>query len=709
MYVGESNHAYDTPFMQQTINDVLTEFPPTGDLKPLIVFGTIWSDGFDPNNVVHNAPSIWIRTITISPPHNNSTSTKHTFVLHMSREGVCHEHINQLFNQELDDLQHGAWFYSSLLQKSIFVVLKNHVYTADQPERGKLTQILGHTGLSTKRWMYAAHLPDVGLKSCNACFDSRVKDAKSYPNFSFVSSRHCSRCADWNYDHHKMTVLTPTAYPSECATDSPRPHELRRVGGVAHLRPLILTFDNLKTNSQFIFYNVYKRTFNLAHAKAYGKSVGLSLDCLLTRIINPAKELRSKNPNMSRKDILQSFRYPAIWNAPIALNQFIDAPMHLIFQGIIKSIIEMISDWLSPLSTSLSYHKQFCKIINPMMVKISNMNLNWCALNTFNVSKNYKPTGWIAANYLAYARLMLIYYRYVRTVIPSTEPGLMQCEGMIQSGLCLVSYIMSKYNDDPKPIMEYTKLFLSCVDKFESAIYLKETLQPIWTSRGNFLSLLNLPLQQQYFGTVRNFWEGERERYIQQIKPLLINLRQSTSFLVTKLERLYQAASIDYVQQSMPVDDEKVPCMTVYERNSDFLIYKNVELVNQMITAGEPISGIELSSDGNDYNNLFCVAVHGKDNSVACHTITFGIHHGYKRCGHYFRHLQELQNDRNDFISFESKSDLVKDVSHNILLVPNLEQGKKGDFTIISDEWTYLTENMNLGFCTIQQNLFNEL
>ena len=89
----------------------------------------------------------------------------------------------------------------------------------------------------------------------------------------------------------------------------------------------------------------------------------------------------------------------------------------------------MISDWLTPLSPSQSYYKELCKIINPMMVKISNMNLTWCALNTFNVSKNYKPSGWIASNYLAFARLMLVCYRYVRTVIPSTEPGLMQCEG----------------------------------------------------------------------------------------------------------------------------------------------------------------------------------------------------------------------------------------------------------------------------------------
>ena len=703
LYVATSQKTFDTPFMKQTINDVLDEFPPTGDLKPLIVFGTIWSDGFDANNVVHNAPSIWIRTITISPPQDDTTSTKHTFVLHMSREGVCHEHVNRLFNQELDDLQHGAWFYSSLLHKPIFVVLKIHVYTADRPERGKLTQILGHTGLSTKRWMYSAFLPDIGLNTCNACFDHRVKQAKSYPDFNCVSRRHCSRCADWNYDHPKMTVLTPTEYPFECALDSPRPHKSRTVGGVAHLKPLILTFDNLKASAQFIFYNVYKRTFNIAHAKAYGKSVGLSLECVQTIIINQAKTLRTHHPNMTREQVLRSFQYPAIWNAPMALNQFIDAPMHLIFQGIIKSVIEMISDWLTPLSSSLSYYKSFCKIINPLMVKISNMNLTWCALNTFNVSKNYKPTGWIAANYLAFARLMLVCYRYIRHVLPVTEPGIMQCEGMIQSGLCLVSYIMSKHNDDPKPIMEYTKLFLSCVDKFEATVYIKETLKPIWRQRGNFLSLLNLPLQQQYFGTVRNFWEGERERYIQHIKPLLKDLRHSTSFLITKLERLYQADAIEYVQQSLPVNQDGFENASTYARNSDFITYKDVTSVNAMIKAGDPISGIHLKLNNNDG---FFIAIKTANKQIKCYAVKFDLQHGYKRCGHFYKTMCELQANQYNTPMFKDKTDLSKKAQHYIVFVPNLEEDKQNDYTIISNEWLYLTEHMNLGFNTIQNNLF---
>ena len=627
----------------------------------------------------------------------------------MSKEGVCHEHVNQLFNQELDVLQHGAWFYSSLLQKPIFVVLKIHVYTADRPERGKLTQILGHTGLSTKRWMYSALLPDTGLKSCNACFDHRVKQAKSYPNFNCVSRRHCSRCADWNYDHPKMTVMTPTGYPSECATDSPRPHASRTVGGVAHLKPLILTFDNLKASAQFIFYNIYRRTFNIAHAKAYGKSAGLSLDCVQTIIVNQAKILRTTNQNLPREVVLRSFQYPAIWNAPIALNQFIDAPMHLIFQGIIKSVIEMISDWLSPLSPSQSYYKSFCTLIHPIMVKISNMNLSWCALNTFNVSKNYKPSGWIAANYLAFTRLMLVCYRYVRTVIPATEPGLMQCEGMIQSGLCLVSYIMSKHNDDPRPIMEYTKLFLSCVDKFESTVYVQDTLKPIWTSRGNFLSLLNLPLQQQYFGTVRNFWEGERERYIQHIKPLLINLRHAASFLVTKLERLYQAEAIDYVQESLYDEQDGLSVEPMYERNSDFLVYKDISIVNELIAHGEPISGIHMSQNDDNNDNKYCIAIHAANKTIACHAVAFGAQRGYKRCGHYYRHIKVFRNAQNEISIFDSKRNVSDNALHFILFVPNLEEGKTSDYTIISNEWLYLKDDMNLGFNSIQNNLFNKL
>ena len=159
-----------TPFIQDFIDMILKKYPPEGNVKPLLLLGTVWSDGFDANNVVHSAPSIWMRTMTIAPPQDMTTSIKHTFILHMSKEGVCHEKIDKMFDQELQDLENGMWYYSTTLKKSIFVIFKVHVYAADRPERGKLTHVLGHTGVTTKRWMYSAYLPSSKMQSCDVCF-----------------------------------------------------------------------------------------------------------------------------------------------------------------------------------------------------------------------------------------------------------------------------------------------------------------------------------------------------------------------------------------------------------------------------------------------------------------------------------------------------------------------------------------------------------
>ena len=59
--------------------------------------------------------------------------------------------------------------------------------------------------------------------------------------------------------------------------------------------------------------------------------------------------------------------------------------------------------------------------------------------------------------------------------------------------------------------------------------------------------------------------------------------------------------------------------------------------------------------------------------------------------------------------TFNSKTELANNALHFILFVPNLEQDKQGDYTIVSNEWLYLKEDMNLGFNTIQNNLFNKL
>ena len=71
---GESKAIFNSTIIQQTIHKILEWFPPNSNLKPLILFGTIWSDGFHDNNSLHNAPSTLIYTIIIASPQDVNSS-----------------------------------------------------------------------------------------------------------------------------------------------------------------------------------------------------------------------------------------------------------------------------------------------------------------------------------------------------------------------------------------------------------------------------------------------------------------------------------------------------------------------------------------------------------------------------------------------------------------------------------------------------------
>ena len=105
LYTGDSSSIFESPFMVKIKTETLLKYPASGALQPLIIFGTIWSDGFDSNNVVHTAPSMQIRTITISPPCNMSTSIYHTFIINKRREGNCHEQVKRDIKDELLSLE----------------------------------------------------------------------------------------------------------------------------------------------------------------------------------------------------------------------------------------------------------------------------------------------------------------------------------------------------------------------------------------------------------------------------------------------------------------------------------------------------------------------------------------------------------------------------------------------------------------------------
>ena len=82
---------------------------------------------------------------------------------------------------------------------------------------------------------------------------------------------------------------------------------------------------------------------------------------------------------------------------------------------------------------------------------------------------------------------------------------------------------------------------------------------------------------------------------------------------------------------------------------------------------------------------------------------------GYKRCAHFYIEMQLLVPDINKVETYLTKSQLQNHIKHMILLIPNMVGNKGRDYTIVSDEWMYLNDDLSLGFSQIQQNLLCKL
>ena len=99
---------------------------------------------------------------------------------------------------------------------------------------------------------------------------------------------------------------------------------------------------------------------------------------------------------------------------------------------------------------------------------------------------------------------------------------------------------MTDLDMETEEITDYVKIFLSFCQRYYTQLYGdSNNKKPFWNSP-NCLSLLNLPTQIEQFGSMRLYWEGVNERYIQFIKPYLKNMRSSTSFLITKLSQIHK-------------------------------------------------------------------------------------------------------------------------------------------------------------------------
>eukprot|EP00957_Ditylum_brightwellii_P034176 2590018-Ditylum_brightwellii.AAC.1 len=166
----------------------------------------------------------------------------------------------------------------------------------------------------------------------------------------------------------------------------------------------------------------------------------------------------------------------------------------------------------------------------------------------------------------AYARVMPILLGTFGTSVMSSIAGLDDFNRMTQAAYATISCLMAIPVVDITEMLGCIKTFLSTMDMFETTVWHQHKKTHFW-DKANFISLLNLPEQIDCFGPLQLYWEGSHEHYIQHVKPVLKNMRQTSSYSKTKMEEVYKETTASLLTEK-------------YCFNITYQKYKSLKLYN---------------------------------------------------------------------------------------------------------------------------------
>ena len=214
-----------SPITSSVMSDMIrSKYNATINLSstsPLILYIIVWSDDFEANNVKQHKKSTWLKTITISPPVDCQTSPRHTYIIALSSKNADHEVVNHYFNAELNDLKTPTFIYCKATNSNIPIVVETLAISADRPERSALNSMLGHNGITSRRWRYSAYINTKKTKSCLRCMLRRVNSLRVD---IFTESRILQKCCcDWDFNNAQMRSEKPSDYPTTEHPHSPSP------------------------------------------------------------------------------------------------------------------------------------------------------------------------------------------------------------------------------------------------------------------------------------------------------------------------------------------------------------------------------------------------------------------------------------------------------------------------------------------------------
>ena len=673
-----------------------------------VMFIIIWSDDFQANYSRVRKSSTWLKTMTIVHPPESSTSNLYTHAISLGFKDQNHDKVNSLFNNELTQLRNPVKKYIPQLKNYVDFAVRVLTMSADRPERNALNELLSHNGNSSRRWMYSSLVDPYSLASCKLCFQKRIDYIFGDNICTEMMTNECRHCHDFNYEsnHTKKPHIFeyPEIHPLKCTQNYSEYQNtikfplLEQTKGLrmGQSRSIKLNYNLLKDATKFGLYNYMIKKWSKKECISF-----LKLLCIKeSRISYLIQGLPTSNmSNAETAHEISKVKFPAMWDSILTLDQFIETPMHHLFEGIVKSCIEVLIQFLK-------YHKKwskFSEIANLLLENIFLLRLDFCKCETLSS----ETSGWLAENYLGFSRIAVVIIIYLDDVIECNTVGLKELKMIFQSMYSMISRLMAKDVVDIDELENHIKIFLSTCHFYEGEIGYPlnqkgHRANPFWYNRSNFVSLLNLPEQIKKYGPLRYHWEGSRERFIQTIKPNLTKRRNTASYLTKKMEKIFLNSTFSITSRFLFEGNENAGIID--QRISDLKIYRSIDKISQKLLNFEPLGAVTTQNNPNKVHVII-----KKDNKFFLHDLMVSYSNMFWKGNICFGEitLGDAEQDSKE-MDFDSLRNKILDCVMIVPLYPNRIEGTNG-YTVISKEWKILRENGEFDFFDTQINILKSI
>lgn len=607
------------------------------------VMGIRWTDGITTCHVKKNS-CVWAGSATFAPDMKRFNSSQNTFPLVIGREkdsedknvSVDHTEVIGIINGEIDRIVNSppTPIFSASHGRVVQVVFGEYAYFGDQPERRKMTGTAAGQSNYHLRFRHRAHHKLVfdRMQPCSSCFETLRKEKEP---------SGCSQCCCWDVMdtgpvRAKLQTTPAKEYPPREKLLNPYLSEpyLTDTGKIA---PVELTYERLQASFNFAYDQYTSGHWTEAQTKCF-----LNTECMSTAVVDDLIARGKKSVlwntlssyGQDQQEIIRQewredpgqFSKPELnshWVSGDSMRMFVDSPMHLLFLGIVKTVLKSITDWIK----QQGMFKDFCKKAKEYNERLHDLKLEWLPYQEF---KDGSYTGWVSENYLAFSRLMKWFFQEIRELVrdsneegmafPSKAPGRgwkrchyvywLQSRGekvQKRENISALKERISKLMKRPggPPPMKMTRAgvyvpsqverVLVALEKMLDSVMVPE-VTPVETAKEaslrikifitefnllddqiksddkqkavlscpNILTLLNLPAMMEEFGPIRFLWEGNvhGESFLRLIKPYLrFGLREN--FAYNAMVHCMEDAAYQLAYQKMEIPsgmESLVPC-----------------------------------------------------------------------------------------------------------------------------------------------------